>query len=128
SVAMPFVLVARGIDLSIGANLGVSGMVSAVVMSRLQHVLEGQDAIVIGIGVVIALLTGAFVGLVNGLLVTTLDVNPLIVTLGMSGVAFGATQLINGGQQLSDIPVGVQQIGNATIFGGWLPVPFLIAV
>jgi len=127
-VGMAYVLIARGIDLSIGANLGLSAMLSALVMSKLIGTDGTGSTGVILIGLAISLVAGTLVGVLNGLVITRMRINPLIATLGTSGAATGITQLLNGGQQISQIPSGMIDLGTSTWFGGWLPVPALIAI
>lgn len=127
ALGQAFVVVGRGIDLSVGANLGLSGMVSGWVMSRLLPQEALSQPAVIAAGAVVAVLAGALVGAVNGVVVTRLGVSPLIATLGMMGAATGATQLMNKGQQISDLPPDIFLIGNTGLFGGWVPVPVLVA-
>jgi ribose transport system permease protein len=126
-VGEAFVVIGRGIDLSVGANLGFSGMVAGWTMS----VLGGANALpgwlIVAIGAVTAVVVGGLVGLVCGLVVTVLDVAPLIATLGVSGACTGATLLINNGQQISNLPPEIFQVGNNAILGGWLPLPTLVA-
>jgi ribose transport system permease protein len=124
AVGEAFVIINRGIDLSVGANLGLSGMVSGYVMSTM---LSLPQPLVLTVGLVVALAVGTAAGLVNGLVVTRLNITPFVATLGMMGAATGATQLINNGQELSSLPPDIFQIGNHAVLGGWIPIPVLIA-
>jgi ribose transport system permease protein len=123
AVGEAFVIINRGIDLSVGANLGLSGMVSGYVMSKF---LSQPGPFILAVGLVVAVAVGTAVGLVNGTVITRLHVTPFVATLGMMGAATGATQLINGGQELSSLPPGILQIGNETVAGGWIPIPVLV--
>lgn len=78
--AMTFVISLGGIDLSVGSTVGISGMVLAAM------ILGGYN-IYLAIGVVILL--GAFIGLVNGLLVTKLRIAYFIATLGTMSILRG---------------------------------------
>jgi ribose transport system permease protein len=124
ALAETFVIITGGIDLSVGAMLGLSSMSSAVLMSDLMGSGNGSIPIVIG-GIVLALIVGAAVGLLNGLLITKLRVAPFIVTLGTLGMATGATYLLNNGEEVATVPSQVADIGN-TVIGGWVAVPVLI--
>ncbi|HEX6508577.1 MAG TPA: ABC transporter permease [Chloroflexota bacterium] len=75
------VIMTRGIDLSVGANMALSGLVTADVMSR------GVSA---GVGVLTGLGVGLGVGLINGFLITGIGLQPFIATLGMLSVVRGA--------------------------------------
>ncbi|QYN18804.1 ABC transporter permease [Amycolatopsis sp. DSM 110486] len=127
AVGETFVIVSGGIDLSIGAVLGFSGMVSAVVMRSLLGTGSGAGLVMVT-GLVVSLTVGAVFGLVNGLVITRFKVTPFIVTLGALGVAEGATLLLNGGQDISDLPPRLSEIGNLLLADGWLAVPVAVAV
>ena len=74
AAAGTLVLVAGGIDLSVGSTYSFAGVVSAHFALRTNPV----PAILLGIG------AGLLVGLVNGLVTTRLRINSLITTLAMS--------------------------------------------
>ena len=123
AVGEAFVIINRGIDLSVGANLGLSGMVSGYVMSK---ILSQPGPFILAVGLVVAVAVGTAVGVVNGTVITRLNITPFVATLGMLGAATGATQLINGGQELSSLPPDILQVGNETVAGGWIPIPVLV--
>ncbi len=87
AVGMTFVIIAGGIDLSVGALLGFSGIVFADMM-----VYHGMGLFA---AILVALLVGATFGLVQGLLATSLKIQPFIVTLAGLQVAFGLGQIIS---------------------------------
>jgi len=125
ALGQTFVIITAGIDLSVGAMLGFSGMAGALLMADL---LGGRSASV-GItvlGIVAILVAGSAIGLINGLLVTKLKLTPFIVTLGTLGMATGAIYLLNNGAEVSTVPSQFAVIGT-TVIAGWLPVPVLIA-
>lgn len=87
AAAGTLVLVAGGIDLSVGATYSLAGVTAA----HLAQHMNPWVAIVLGIG------AGVLAGLVNGLVVTVLRINSLIATLAMAFVAGGvATRITNG--------------------------------
>lgn len=81
------VLIAGGIDLSIGATYGLAGATALITAS----------AVSTPIGIVAGLGVGFAVGLVNGLVVTRLRVNALIGTLAMSFVVSGIAAIVTKG-------------------------------
>jgi ribose transport system permease protein len=87
AAAGTLVLVAGGIDLSVGAVYALAGVTSAELASRTSPAL----AMALGVAV------GLAVGLVNGLVVTRLRINALIATLAMSFVVGGLGTLITHG-------------------------------
>jgi ribose transport system permease protein len=127
AIGQSFVIITGGIDLSVGAVLGCSAMTSAVVMrSLLSNGMEGFT--VIGIGALVALAAGGLMGLINGLVITKMKITPFIATLGMLGVASGATNLLSGGTEIVTLPPELTIIGNTTLFGGWLTLPVALTV
>jgi ribose transport system permease protein len=126
AVGETFVICTGGIDLSVGAVLGFSGMVGAWVMAHWFAVASGPDLLSVSVGFAAAVLAGAAFGAVNGVLVSRTPVPPLVVTLGTLGIATGLGNLLNNGQEISAIPGSVATFGNTNL-GGWVPVPVLIA-
>ncbi|MCB8883527.1 ABC transporter permease [Acidisoma cellulosilytica] len=133
SLGQTFVIVAGGIDLSVGSVLVFSSILSAQVMLA----LSGAPADTYGttnagwgvilIGAVTALASGAAWGAVNGLLVTFARIPPLIVTLGTLGMALGAAQILTNGLDVRALPdLLVNVIGGGSI--AHIPVLVLIAV
>lgn len=121
-----FVILTGGIDLSDGAILGFTGMVSGAVM---QSMLASHDADVLTtiVGFVVALALGALIGFANGWLITRLKLPPFIVTLGTLTAVGAAPSLINGGTEVSNLPPQIGSIGTSAI-GGWVYTTFLVAV
>ena len=92
AAAGTLVLVAGGIDLSVGATYALAGVLSA------HLALSASPALAIGAGVAI----GLAVGLVNGVIATYLRINSLIATLAMSFVVSGLASLATGGNLIID--------------------------
>lgn len=129
AVGQTFVICTGGIDLSVGAILGFSGMVGAWVMTHAFTVgaAGGGHPIVVLVGIVVTLAAAAAVGVLNGALVAFADIPPFVVTLGTLGVAAGLGFLLNNGQEISTIPASLTRLGNTNL-GGWIPVPVAVAV
>lgn len=126
ALGQTMVIGSGGIDLSVGAVIGVSGMTSAWTMALLHR--SGSDVVVtIVVGMLVAVLAGIAAGLVNGLVVTRMKVEPLIATLGMLGVAQGLSYIIGGGNPIGGLPSELGAIGFTNLFG-WLPIPVLVVV
>jgi rhamnose transport system permease protein len=94
SVGMMMVLLTGGIDLSIGASVAFSGMVSALTVKTYPGippailVLEGS-------------LIGAAIGLLIGILIARFSILPIIASLGMMNAMRGMTYLVSGGAWVS---------------------------
>ena len=107
AVGMMLVLVTRGIDLSIGAIIAFTGMITALTvaanpgMHPLVALLEGS-------------LIGLAVGTVTGALVAYGNILPIIATLGMMNMLRGLTYVISGGQWVSSYQMSEGFKGIAT--------------
>jgi ribose transport system permease protein len=78
---MTFIITAAHIDLSIGAAVAMTSLVAA------QAITAGFG---VGIAVALTLLTGLFIGFVNGVIVAKLRIPSFLATLGMMGIVRGA--------------------------------------
>jgi len=98
------VILTRGIDLSIAANLALSGMLVALLNKHYP-----------GLGVapmlLIALASGMLLGAINGLLVWRLKLPPIVVTLGTMSVYRGLIYLLSGGTWVNDNHMSPQFLG-----------------
>ncbi len=112
------VIISGGIDLSIGSMLALSGMVSGVMMSHYYHTGSGVGIAVLGLG--IALATGLLGGILNGIVIANLRLNPLIVTLGTMGIFEGVAELISNGLPVSNFPPSLFSLGNGGFGLPWL--------
>ena len=117
AVGQTFVISSRGIDLSVGSIVGFTGCVMATML------LAGVP-VVAALGVEIGL--GALAGLINGLVITRLDVNPLIATLGMLVALRGATHLYMSGDVVVRMPSEIRFLGQGDLLG--VPMPAIIAL
>lgn len=109
------VIIAGGIDLSVGSILGFSGVVSAVLLN---------DGMGITLAVLLGLLAGLMCGLVNGLLVTQAKLPPFIATLGMMSIARGLAFALTGGETIRNLPSGFLALGQNEILN--VPIPIII--
>jgi ribose transport system permease protein len=119
-----FVIITAGIDLSVGAILGFSGMIGAIVMRALIADDAGTAA-EIAAGILAALTAGSAVGFLNGFIITRLRLTPFVVTLGTLSMCTGGIYLLNGGENIGTIPNIIGTAGSLAI-GGWVPVTVLI--
>ena len=98
AIGMTFVIITGGIDLSVGSLVGLTGMVAG---GLILHGVELPTGYTLFFSVpeimLITLALGVFVGLLNGLLITRLNVAPFIATLGSLYVARGTALLISDG-------------------------------
>lgn len=123
ALGMTFVIATKGIDLSVGSIMAVGGATAMVTLQGLdQPTSFGAMFTAIGL----ALLIGGVLGVVNGLLVSVIGLQPFISTLVMMLAARGIARVITGGQNTNSTNQPFQQISNGQVFG--LPISFVIAI
>jgi ribose transport system permease protein len=110
------VLLAGGIDLSQAGVVTLVNIVAAEVMAG--------RASAIGAAVVVCVGLALMVGLLNAALVTRLGVTPLIATLGMNSILYGAALVYTGGAPHGGIAPAFTVIGAGSAFG--IPAATLI--
>ncbi|TPW29183.1 ABC transporter permease [Martelella alba] len=115
------VILARGIDLSIAANLALSGTVAALVNASF-------PGVPVEFLLVLSVLVGALLGAINGLLVWKLDIPPIVVTLGTMTVYRGMIFLLTDGAWINahEMSDAFKAVPRAVIFG--LPLLSWIAL
>lgn len=110
SIGLLMVILTGGIDLSVGSTLGLAGMVSGLAIKGVT-IFGVTYYPKVWVVVIIAIATGAAVGLVNGILVAKLHVAPFVATLGMLYVARGLAELSTNGLTVNDLS-GKHHLGN----------------
>src|SRR5262245_46874392 len=113
ALGMTMIIIAGGIDLSVGAILAMGGLLGTMSMEK------GAS---IPVGVMIGILTGLACGVLTGSLTTKLKIAPFIVTLGTLGIFRGVTLIISNGLPVHKIPAGFSFLGEGNIVG----VPFVL--
>lgn len=119
SVGMTFLIIAGGIDLSIGSANAVTGVFCALAVAK--------GDLPVPAGIAVGILCGGAIGLVNGLLVTKVNLPPLLATLGMMVGLRGAAFLITGGHTIYGLPQNYLWLGRGYVFG-LVPVPVMFMV
>ena len=123
AAAGTLVLVAGGIDLSVGSIYSLAGVVSAHFALETNPVI----AILLGIG------AGLGIGLANGLITTVLRINALIATLAMSFIVSGCASLVTQGNLLVLFnKPGFGELARTEILtiktSIWLAIVFVLAI
>lgn len=112
AVGLSFVMIGGGIDLSVGYQMSLVGVVTAMLMTAYQ--------VPVGVAVLVGLLLGSFLGLVNGLIVTNIRVFPLIVTIATSTVFQGVSYLVSKAQTFRNYPESFLFLTQGKVLG----IPF----
>ena len=148
AVGMLLVILSGGIDLSVGSTLGLAGVVAGFLMQGVTLTLFGVVLFPpVWVVVVLCGMLGAFIGMVNGVLIANLKVPAFVATLGVMYVVRGLALLMTNGltynnlggepdlgntgfnwlgfNRLLDIPIGVVMLAVIAILGGlmlaWFP-------
>lgn len=115
AVGQTYVMITSGIDLSIGSNIALAGMTSAMGM---------QAGLPLPVAMLLGLASGALVGLINGCLVVYGKLPPFIVTLGTMTAIRGVALTLTQGIPISGLPKAFTVIGSGRTLG--IPNPVLI--
>lgn len=112
AVGMMLVIITRGIDLSIGATLALSGMISAQLVSHYPGT-NPLVAVLAGVGI------GVVCGAIIGFLVSWANILPIIATLGMMNAFRGLTFETSGGKWVSahQMPASFKSIATGDVLG-----------
>lgn len=123
ALGQTFVIIAGGIDLSVGFVMGLS----AVVMARTMQAAPGDaPGLALALGLLVAFAVSLVPGTINGVLIARLRVPPFIGTLGMYGVARGAGFIIAGGMTVPVTNSWLFEIGSGKLMG--VPNPVIITL
>lgn len=134
-IGMTFVILAAGIDLSVGSIVGLAGMIAGGLIHEGLILPWFGVSIFFNVWIVmlITMLVGVAIGWINGTLITRLNVPPFIATLGMLYIARGAALLRSNGATFPNLVgreslgnTGFEALGQGTLLG--LPYPIWIMI
>lgn len=118
AMAQAMLLIIGELDLSVGAVASLCGILAGMMM-----VGQGLNPY---LALVIALGLGALAGTINGLIVSRLRLNSMVVTIGMMGVYGGIGLVLTRGKAITGIPEEIRFLGKGSI--GPIPAPFVFTV
>lgn len=119
TMGIAMVMISGGVDLSVSYQIG---LVSVIVGKLLQF-----TTLPVSIIILIGLAVGAFLGLLNGALTTSLRVHPLVSTLATMTIFQGVAYVFCGGLTFYGFPEAFKFIGQGYIYR-WLPVSVIIVL
>lgn len=119
AVGMVVLLISGGLDLSIGATLGLTGVVTGLLLN------SGQPA---WAAILLGLAAAMLVGIGNGLLVSRLKINPFITTLGMQMMIRGLLLVLAKGKAVLNLPESFTVIGQGRLFGVQYPIYIMLVL
>ena len=115
AIGMTFVIATGGIDLSVGGQVTIIGIISALCFSA---------GLSIPVVILIAVATGIAIGACNGLMISKLNFPPFMVTLAMQLVTYGIALYITSGRQFPIVAEGFDFFGLGKL--GEVPTPIWI--
>ena len=129
ALGMTFVIIVRGIDLSVGSLLALCGLVGAVIakgglVERFSVGVDTELANPWYWALAGSVLIGLLAGTVNGVCITKLKVPAFVVTLGGLSAYRGTALLVSDGGPISGFNEAYRWIGQGKI--GMVPIPVII--
>jgi len=113
-----FVIIAGGIDLSLGSLVAVCGVVVALLSQNNEYSLW--------LAIIGTLIAGIALGALNGIIVVLTKVPPFIVTLGTMTIGRGVALILSKGRPISDLNESLNFLGNGDLLGIPIPILFLV--
>lgn len=118
SVAQSLLLLIGELDLSVGKIASLCGIFSGILM-----VHAGVNPV---LSIILSVLLGAILGAINGIIITVLRLNPMVATIGMSGVYGGINLVLTKGKAITGIPKEIHFLGKGNLLG--VPIPMWICI
>ena len=115
-VGVSMVMIGGGMDLSVGSQMAVDGMLVGYMMVN--------SGLPIPVAIVATIVIGCVMGAINGLVAVKLHIMPIIVTLGTMLILEGVAYLITGGYPITGMPEAFTVIGQGYL--GIIPIPVII--
>jgi ribose transport system permease protein len=119
AVGMVILLISGGLDLSVGSVLALAGVVAGLALTA---------GVVSPISILLGLLAALGIGLINGLLIAKLKINPFITTLGTMITVRGLLLILAGGRAVLNLPDSFTVIGQGRFLGLQFPIFVLLAL
>lgn len=128
AIGMTFVILTRGIDLSVGSVVALAGIVSASFVTSSASATVHGGPYPMGMALAIGILVGVASGAIVGIIVSRFAVPAFVATLGMLSAARGLTLIYGGGRPVPSLSPSFRYIGTGTLLGIPLPVIILVGV
>lgn len=107
-IGATFVFSCGMMDLSAGSLYGLAGMIAAICMNK---------GLPVPVAILLALIVGAAFGMLNGVIVNSLDIPAFIATLGTNYIARGVVNVISLGKAYTGFPDSFNNLGGLGLFG-----------
>jgi simple sugar transport system permease protein len=126
AIAMMVTMLTGGIDLSVVGIANLAGILAGSSFHHFLHDIPNAGLMPVVAGVLVALLTGLFAGILNGFLIAKIRITPILATLGTGQAFVGLAVAITGGPAIVGFPDYWGFLGNGRLLG--VPVPFILFV
>lgn len=117
AAGMTIVLILWGIDLSIGAVLALTSVITAMLM---------RSGLSVPVSVILGLLCSLLAGALNGYCIAKLKIAPFVVTMAVMSIARGIALVLSSGYFLSGLPDSYRTISEGRVIG--LPIPYIVVL
>lgn len=118
SIGMAFVIIGGGIDLSVGYQISLVGVITTISIQWFH--------LPVWCSVLIGLMAGTLLGAINGFLSVKLQVHPMVITLATMAIYQGISYIITNSNSIYGLPDSFKFIGQGKILG--IPVSIIITV
>lgn len=118
SIGMAFVIIGGGIDLSVGYQISLVGVITTISIQWFH--------LPVWCSVLVGLMTGTLLGAINGFLSVKLQVHPMVITLATMAIYQGISYIITNSNSIYGLPDSFKFIGQGKILG--IPVSIIITV
>jgi putative xylitol transport system permease protein len=122
AIGMTFVILTRGIDLSVGSVVALAGVVSASLATTSSTAMVAGGPYPVALALAAGLAVGMACGAVSGFAVSRFNVPAFVATLGMLSAARGLTLIYAGGKPVPELSDAYRWIGTADVAGIPMPV------
>lgn len=124
SLAMMITMLTAGINLSIIATANLAGIIMALILTSESMLTSLGDVGTMMVAITAGLIVAGLVGVLNGLLISRLDMSPILATLGTSILLGGVSIVLTQGYVISGFSPAMLAVGSGRILG--VPVPLII--
>jgi ribose transport system permease protein len=125
AVGATLVIIAGGIDLSVGAIYALASVLAALVLNKFG---AGGSWSHIAMGMAACLGVASICGLLNGAMIVSLGVHPFIISLGTMAIFRGVAFVATKGQSIGDFPQAFRELVRYEVGNGLSLVPMLVMV
>lgn len=124
SLAMMITMLTAGINLSIIATANLAGIVMALILTNESMLASLGDVGTMMVAIIAGLIVAGLVGILNGFLISRLDMSPILATLGTSILLGGVSIVLTQGYVISGFSPVMLSVGSGRVLG--VPVPLII--